>query len=336
MKKYSLAFVLLVTISLIFLVKNKKEYYKTTGLAQGTTYNVIYSTNKKIDLADSIGNILDWFDQSLSSYKPISVISKINNNENIKTDTLFNYVFELSKEIYQLTDGAFDITVAPLVNAWGFGRKNNVMPKKEKIDSILEFVGLEKVDLMNSEIIKDDPRIQLDVNAIAQGYSVDVIAAYLDQWGIKDYLVEVGGEVKSKGKNQNEVLWRVGVERPTENNDMDDRPLKAVVNLNNMSLATSGNYRKFYEKDGVKFVHTINPKTGQTIQSNLLSTSVLTSDCAKADALATAFMVLGLEKSKTLVQNLDDVDAYFIYSDVSGNFAEWATTGFEDVMESYE
>jgi len=331
MKKYILAIIVLSLLIIGFLLKNKKEtYFKISGYAQGTTYSVIYGTINDIDLSDSIENILKSFDQTFSSYIPNSIISRINRNDPlVTTNEMFDYVFNLSKEINEKTKGAFDITVAPLVNAWGFGWKNKITPDQKVIDSLLQIIGMEKVDLKNGRIIKQDERIQIDVNAIAQGYSVDVIADFLNNLGIKNYLIEVGGEMRGKGTKQNGNFWRIGVERPTEDNDIDNRPVQTIMELNNTSLATSGNYRKFYEKDGVKFVHTIDPATGYTVQSTLLSASVISKECARADALATGFMVLGLEKSIEIVNNMKDIEAYFIYSDSSGVFKVWATPGFD-------
>ena len=334
MKKYFFPLLVLVLVTAGFFFRSHDACHKTSGQAQGTTYSVVYFAPANMYLDDTIQKILQYFDKSLSSYIGNSIISRINSNDTlVQTDELFNDVFILSKDIFRLSDGAFDITVAPLVNAWGFGWKKNKFPDKHVIDSIMEFVGMDKVKLDKNRIIKTDPRVQIDVNAVAQGYSVDIIARFLEKEGIGNYLVEVGGEVKCKGTKEKNKPWRIGIEKPDENNDIYDRPLQATVKLKNKSLATSGNYRKFYEKNGVKFVHTINPKTGKTIQSNLLSASVIADDCAKADALATTFMVLGLEKSTELVKTLPDIEVYFIYSDEKGAFKTWSTTGFQNLVE---
>jgi FAD:protein FMN transferase len=335
MKKFVFPFILLVILAVwLFFKKSPMEYYKVSGNAQGTTYSVIYGSSKKLDLSDSIARILEDFDLTFSSYVPHSLISKINNTgDPMEVDPTFQYVYKLSAEINKLTWGAFDLTVAPLVNAWGFGWKNNQMPGQEKLDSLLQIIGMDKISLADGKLHKKDPRVQIDVNAVAQGYSVDVVAEYLESLGIENYLVEIGGELRGRGKKQNGHLWKIGIERPTENNDLSNRPLQATIELEDMSMATSGNYRKFYEKDGAKIVHTIDPKTGRSIQSNLLSATVLTAKCAKADALATGFMVLGLDKSISLADSLTDVDAYFIYSDSSGNFHEWASEGFLTLLQ---
>ena len=334
MKKYWLAVIVLIIIAIGYIFKYSRiKYYQIYGEAQGTYYMVKFGTSKDIDLAPQIKNVLDQFDQSLSTYKTNSIISGINTNDtSIVPDEKLTYVFVLSREIYELTDGAFDITVAPLVNAYGFGWKEEKLPSIKDVDSIMKFIGMNKVSLSDGKIYKDDPRIQLDVNAIAQGYSVDLLAEFLDQQGIQDYLIDVGGELKALGKNQNGQYWAVGVEKPLENTGFSDRQVEVKIGLNNMALATSGNYRKFYEKNGIKYVHTINPVNGQMVQSNLLSVTVLNKECARADALATSFMVLGLEKSKSLLAKLKDTEAFFIYTDENGEFKEWYTSGFKSLV----
>lgn len=335
MKKFIFPLLVLIILAGWYFYKsNKTEYYKVSGEAQGTTYSIIYGAKNGLDLSQPIAVLLDSFDQTFSSYIPQSIISRINNNDpKVETNKLFNYILTLSKDINEQTQGAFDLTVAPLVNAWGFGWKNNDYPDQQEIDSILQFVGMDKIKVEGVKVEKSDPRVQIDVNAIAQGYSVDVVADFLEDKGIINYLVEIGGELKTSGKKANGSIWRIGIERPTENNDMGNRPIQAAVELDHRSLATSGNYRKFYEKNGMKIVHTINPKTGKTIQSNLLSATVLTDECATADALATSFMVLGVDGSIELLKTMSDVDAYFIYSDSTGNFMEWASEGFDKLLE---
>ena len=335
MKKYTLSIILLVILIAGYILKSQKlNYYKIQGYAQGTTYSIIYGTKNNADYTDSVKNILHRFDQVFSSYITSSLISKINRNDTAAVpDKKFVYIFNLSKEINAQSQGAFDITVAPLVNAWGFGWEKKKDVDQHTIDSIMEFVGMNKVHLENGRIVKSDPRLQLDVNAIAQGYSVDIIAEFFNRIGVNNYMVEVGGELRASGTKQNNSHWKIGIEKPGEHNEIKNRPLKASVELKDNSLATSGNYRKFYEKDGMKFVHTINPKTGKTIKSNLLSVSVMTPECARADALATTFMVLGVEEGIKLAENLDGVDVYFIYSDENGNYKEWMTNGFKKVLK---
>jgi thiamine biosynthesis lipoprotein len=264
----------------------------------------------------AIDSLLKEIDSSMSTYLPISFISRINNNDSsVLVDQYFIDVFNKSIEVSEKTDGLFDVTVAPLVNSWGFGYTKKATLDNNKIDSLLQLVGYKFVKLEGNKIIKAKPEVKLDFNAIAQGYSVDVLANYLESKGIENYLVELGGELKAKGKKEQEN-WKVGIDKPGEKASTE-RKLEAVINLNNKALATSGNYRKFYEENGQKFSHIINPKTGYPAKQNLLSATVIADDGITADAYATAFMVMGLNKS---IQFLEDnkhlqLEVYFIYDD---------------------
>ena len=316
--------------------KLKTTYISFGGFTQGTTYHITYESIDSIDYKDEIEYLLTEFDTSLSNYNPQSVISKINRNELDKTDMYLNVVLQKAEEVYKSTNGAFDITVAPLVNAWGFGFKNKEKMSDAKVDSILNFIGFDKISIKDSIIIKHDPRIMLDMNAIAQGHSVDVIADFLEQKGITNYLVEIGGEVKTKGLNSKGKTWKIGIDKPFDNNFVPGENLQAIIKLTNKSLATSGNYRKFYERNGVKYSHTINPKTGYPVTHPLLSATVIANDCMTADAYATAFMVMGLEKASKLVEKLPDIEAYFIYCDENGNYQGKATPAIQELIEEVE
>jgi thiamine biosynthesis lipoprotein len=282
---------------------------------------VKYSSPDTVNFKKEIEAILADIDTSMSTYNKQSVISRINNNQDkVKVDRYFKEVFEAAMKISKKTDGAFDITVGPLVNAWGFGQGEIRQIDSAIVDSIKEFVGYEKVRLKNGEIYKDDKRLKLNMNAIAQGYTVDVLAEFLDEKGIKNYLVEVGGEVRTKGISPSGRKWRIGIDKPVDSNYVAGQNLQAIVEIQNRALATSGNYRNFYIKDGVKYAHTIDPISGYPVTHKLLSASVFASDCVTADAYATAFMVMGKKKSQKLVERLKNIDAYFIYSDEEGNF----------------
>jgi thiamine biosynthesis lipoprotein len=313
--------------------KPKTTYISFGGFTQGTTYHVTYESIDSIYYKDEIEYLLAEFDTSLSTYNFHSVISKINRNESDKTDKYLNMVLQKAEEVFKLTNGAFDITVAPLVNAWGFGFKNKEEMSDAKVDSILDFIGFDKISIKDSIIIKCDPRIMLDMNAIAQGYSVDVIADFIEQKGITNYLVEIGGEVKTKGLNSKGKEWKIGIDKPFDNNFIPGENLQAIIKLTNKSLATSGNYRKFYERNGVKYSHTINPKTGYPVTHPLLSATVIANDCMTADAYATAFMVMGLEKASKLVEKLPNIEAYFIYSDENGDYQGKATPAIQELIE---
>jgi len=312
---------------------NPKKYYKIRGFAQGTTYSIIYQGNK--DFESEINELLHQFDNSLSTYKDSSIITRINKNEeNVETDVLFKEFMEKSREVYQKSNGYFDITIAPMVNAYGFGFSKKAEVDSALIDSIMVFVGMDKVDFINGKIVKSDPRIMLDGNAIAQGQSVDFIARFLENQGITNYLVEIGGEVNAKGINDRAETWRVGIDKPVENSDEYSRSLQAIVHLKNKSLATSGNYRKFYEKDGVKYGHSINPKTGYPAMHSILSATIVANDCITADAYATTCMVIGLEKSKTLFSTMKELDAYLVYSNSDdGSYKVFMTEGMKGMLE---
>lgn len=307
------------------------EYQIIHGETQGTSYNITYQSSQ--NLQEDIDALLHQFDLSLSTYEPASIISRINRNESdVQLDTWFTEVFNESKRIYELTDGTFDITVAPIVNALGFGYTAAAVVDSLLIDSLLHFVGMEKVQIRSGQLVKEIPEVLLDVNAIAQGYSVDVVAKFLDEKNIKNYLVEIGGELKCKGLNPKSSNWKIGIDRPVEGNMVPGENMQAVVTVKGKSLATSGNYRKFYEKDGVKYAHSIDPKTGYPVLSRLLSTTIITDECVTADAIATACMVMGLEKSKAFLESQSEVEAYLIYNDEEGRFNIYATKGMKDYI----
>jgi len=313
--------------------KSSEKYIGFGGFTQGTTYQIIYESVDSSHFKAEIEYLLANFDSSLSTYNKLSVISKINRNESDKIDQYLRTVLEKSEEVYNITGGSFDITIAPLSNAWGFGFKNKENMTKEKVDSILDFIGFELIAYTDSTITKSDSRIMLDMNAIAQGYSVDVVADFLEEKGITNYLVEIGGELKTKGYNKEGKEWRIGIDKPIDNNNIPGDNLQAIIKLSNKSLATSGNYRKFYEEDGVKYSHTIDPKTGYSVNHPLLSTTVITDDCITADAYATAFMVIGLDKAYELALQLENLEAYFIYSDKNGNYQVKSTPGMIGLID---
>ena len=312
--------------------ENNIPIIKFTGEAQGTYYAVTYFDTNRRNFQSEIDSLLNAFDQSVSVWVPNSVISKVNRNDTlVELDFYFTDIFNLSKEIHSSTAGAFDPTVGPLVNAWGFGFTDRMKVDQNIVDSLRPLVNFHKVKIAENKVIKEDSRIQFDFNAIAQGYSVDLVGKLLESKGIENYLIDIGGEVLVRGKKPNDDLWKVGIEKPKDNASYGEG-LQAIVKLENKAMATSGNYRKFYEENGIKYSHTIDPKTGYPVQHSLLSVSVLADDCATADAYATAFMVLGLEKSKTLLSELRHPDAYFIYSDEHGNLKTFFTRGFIDIL----
>lgn len=314
-----------------------KKEVKITGYAQGTTYNIVYISEDGINHQRSIDSLLIEIDNSMSTYQKNSLISKWNKSKDgdkIKFDENFVQVYNISEEVYHQTGGLFDPTVAPLVNAWGFGFEKESEVTQEIIDSTLILVGFDKLISPHGPskfVVKINPQIKLDFNAVAQGYTVDVLGELLEKKGINNYLVEVGGELRAKGNNIKDTLWRVGIDKPLPN--LKEREIEAIVSLDNLSLATSGNYRKFYEKDGKKYSHTINPKTGYPVEHNLLSATVIAKDCAYADAYATAFMVMGLDESKEFLAIHKQLMALLIFSDENGDLQTFTTNNLTKYIE---
>jgi thiamine biosynthesis lipoprotein len=312
----------------------KNPYANFTGFAQGTTYNITYENENNLDpyeTRQNVEKILEGFDMSLSLYKDSSIISKVNRNEEVILDSFFINVFSKSVKICEMTGGVFDITVGPLVNAWGFGPDAIKNFTESKRDSLMRLVGIEKVTISNRRIVKKNPGMRLDFNAIAQGYSVDVICNYFDRQGIKNYLVEIGGEVRVKGTKAG-AMWRIGIDKPEDNNMSPGQTLEAIILLKDKALATSGNYRKFYIEDGVKYSHTIDPKTGYPVKNTLLSATIIAADCALADGIATACMVMGKENAIEFLKQYPQFDGYLIYSDENGNFQTWISDNIKDFI----
>ncbi|MDX2248690.1 MAG: FAD:protein FMN transferase [Bacteroidia bacterium] len=308
-----------------------------SGPAQGTSYSIVCIDPVGRDFQTAIDSIFAVIDQSLSTYQPNSTISRFNREDSLVTDDLhFREMLSQSDKVYQLTGGLFDPTVMPLVRAWGFGPEKVPEMRMANLDSIKKLVGFPQVVFDSEEpslIRKKQPGVQLDFNAIAQGYTVDVLADFLEKEGIYHYMIEIGGEVRAKGKNPEGKLWTLGIEQPLEIEGIS--VMSAIVNLNNRALATSGNYRKFYIKDGVKYAHTIDPFSGYPVNHTLLSASVLAETCATADAYATAFMVMGFERAwKFLEENPElGLEAYFISSSKGEGWEIRMTEGMERVVE---
>ena len=324
------------TLSLIFLYTltlcAQQEPIKLEGQAQGTTYHITYFDTANRNLHPEIENILSDFDKSVSTYIPTSIISRINANEKeVIIDRYFIACFNKAKEVWKNTNGAFDPTVYPLVNAWGFGPGKKQKIEKTKIDSILKIVGFQLIKIKGNKVIKKDPRVSLDFNAFAQGYSVDIVSEFLNSKGIHSYIVEIGGEVYAKGKKPNGDNWKIGIEKPIDNKESSN-DLKAIVTLENLAIATSGNYRRFVLENGVKYHHHLDPKTGYPTKNNLLSASVFAKECISSDANATGILVMGLEKAKEFLALHTELQAYLIYSDDKGNYQVYETPGVKNIV----
>lgn len=302
------------------------------GEIQGTYYAVTYFENDSVSYQREIDSLLKDFDNTASLWVENSIISRVNRNESdVVLNDHFIELFELSKKVSENTGGAFDITVGPLISAWGFGFSDRIKVDKYIVDSLLPLINFKVVSLSEGKIIKDNPGIKFDFNAIAQGYSVDLVAGFLQSKGINNYIVDIGGEVVANGNKPDGSLWKVGIEKPTETKD-SERTLKAIVSLENKSLATSGSYRKYYEEDGVRYSHTINPKTGYPVTHSLLSVSVLAENTTIADAYATAFMVMGFEESIKFLEGNQELEAYFIYSE-KDILKTYCTKGLQEILK---
>ena len=329
---WQLPFLTLLIVGTILIIRQQQvtPYQKNSGLIFGTTYNITYQHGD--DLHKDILAQLKEVDATLSMFNEKSVITRVNSNQHPELTHMFMEVFNEAQQISKETGGAFDITVGPLVNAWGFGFKHEQMPDEHAVDSLMALVGYQKVKSDGKKIIKKDPRITLDCSAIAKGYGVDVVARLLDKEGVKNYLIEIGGEVITKGISEKRLPWKIGVTKPTDDPLVDGNELQTVLNVTDKAMATSGNYRNFYYKGKRKYAHTIDPKTGYPVQHNILSATVLTNCCMKADAYATAFMVMGLEKAQKVLEKHPELMVYFIY-DKNGQNAVWYSPSLKEKIQ---
>ena len=344
-KKYwQLLFLLFLIVGTVLIIRQQQgmPYQKDNGFIFGTVYSITYQYDK--NLKQEIEAELKKVDNALSMFNPQSVISKINKGDvsipQTEEGRMFEEVVALALTISKETGGAFDITVAPLVNAWGFGFKSGTHPTPQQVDSLRQLIGYERIaydarqHTISNKSYKTKPaapkasanghtNLQLDCSAIAKGYGSDVVARLLNKKGVKNYMVEIGGEVVTSGINEKRVPWRIGVTKPTDDTLNVSNELQTVLNVTDRAMATSGNYRNFYYKGGKKYAHTIDPKTGYPVQHNILSATVLASNCATADAYATSFMVLGLDEAKRILENHPELMAYLIYTDAKGDYAVW-------------
>lgn len=308
--------------------KGNYTYFQNSGEIFHTSYHIKYAYERSLE--NEIMAELERFEQSLNPFRENTVITKINNNIPVKPDSLFMEVFDKAMEVSRMSEGKFDITVSPLINAWGFGFKNMDSITPEIIDSLKEFVGYDKIRIdSEGNVIKSDPRVQLNTSAISKGYSCDLVARLFDSYGIENYMVEIGGEVVAKGVNDKGVCWRIGLDKPVDDNTGMQHELQTILSLCDKSLATSGNYRNYYLKNGKKYAHTIDPQTGYPSEQNILGATVIAEDCMTADAYATAFMASGLEKSKEIAQKIPGLHYYFIYVKPDSTLDVAYSKGFE-------
>ena len=316
--KVNLLLFLLLFVATCWIINRNRPsqmpYQRNSGFIFGTIYNVTYQHDK--DIQKDIEQVLHHFDGSLSMFNDTSVISRINRGEDLSADRLLKRVFLRSMQISQATGGAFDITCAPLVNAWGFGFKKGLFPDSAQVDSLLQFVGYRKIRLTPADKIeKTEPRTMLDCSAIAKGYAVDIVADYLQSQGIRNFMVDIGGEVVVRGVNPHHKLWHIGINKPEEDSLSLTSSMQSVLAITDAGIATSGNYRNYYYRDGVRYAHTIDPRIGYPVQHSILSSTVVAKDCMTADAYATAFMVMGFDEARRFVESHDSIDVCFIYLD---------------------
>jgi Membrane-associated lipoprotein involved in thiamine biosynthesis len=326
MRKNTLLFISLNLILILVFVRcsnpKNNNYLTIDGFAQGSTFHIVYqSHNTNLNISDSLNSYFNAINKSLSGYDSTSIISKINRGENPPLDSLFIECFNISKEIYIKTDSLFDISAAPLFDMWGFGFKEKETITQAKIDSVLNFVGMDKLSIIydsttnSSYLHKEDKRMKVNFNAIAQGYTCDFIGKKFNEMGIENYLLEVGGEILCKGVNSRGKRWSIGIDKPFDGNNIQGGDIQEVIEITNKGVVTSGNYRKFYVENGEKFSHTINPKTGYPVKHNLLSATVIAPTSSIADAYATYLMVIGLEKAKAFISNNKEINALLIYDE---------------------
>lgn len=330
---WQLPFLMLLIVGTVLIISHQQStpYRQANDFVFGTTYKIVYQCDS--DLTASIRQELMRVDYSLSPFNKESVITAVNQNREVMLDPYFVEVFNKAMEISRETKGAFDITVAPLVNAWGFGFKHEQMPTKRQVDSLRQIIGYQKVALKNGKVVKQDPRMMLDCSAIAKGFGVDAVARLLRDRGVQNFMVEIGGEVVTCGVNAQRLPWRVGVVKPSEDSLSTGHELQTILNVTDKAMATSGNYRNFYYKNGRRYAHTIDPKTGYPVQHSLLSATVLAASCTVADAYATSFMVMGLDNARQLLEHHPELMAYLIYDDGKGGIAVWFSPSLRHKIE---
>lgn len=330
-KKWHLPFLLFLIVGTVIIWRQNHPapapYQQKEGSIFGTVYHVKYQS--ETILGNEIAETLKAVDRSLSMFNKESVLSRLNNNETTQADSLVRMVFRQSQQISRATGGAFDITVGPLVNAWGFGFKSGELPDSAQVDSLRQFVGWNSVSMdEEGRLHKADERMVLDCGAVAKGFGVDCVASMFREHGVKNFMIEIGGEIVVSGNSPKGKPWNIGISVPSET-DYDQT--QNVIQITDAALATSGNYRNFYvTEDGRKLAHTIDPRTGYPVQHSVLSATVVAPTCAMADAFATSFMVLGIDGAKKVLEEHKELKAYLIYSGENGRLDVWTSPNWEE------
>ncbi len=331
---WNIPVLVILTVAAIYILRHKSlsqvPYQSEEGAIFGTVYHVKYQYGSSLqaDILDRLHAV----DSSLSMFNKQSTVSRINSGESMQADSLLEMVFQFSTSISEATGGAFDVTVAPLVNAWGFGFKHGQWPDSTTVDSLRQFVGWRKVSIQDHQVHKQDPRMVLDFSAVAKGFGVDQVASLLRSRGIENFMVEIGGEIVSHGQNPKGEAWRIGINKPDEDSTSTSNELQDIIELHDCAIATSGNYRNYYMHDGKRVAHTIDPHSGYPVQHSILSSTVMAPTCAMADGFATAFMVLGLDSAQAVLRKHPELQAYFILSTPEGKYATWCTPGIEKLL----
>lgn len=328
-----LAIIGVIGIIAVFTIKPERErWINNSGIIWNTEYNIKYCHHT--NLSDSIISVLRKVELSVSPFNKKSRITAINENRSDTLDVYLSRLYDKSVEINRESGGAFDPTVSPLVNLWGFGYKKTDKPSQQAIDSILAFVGINKTDKKGNVLIKSDDRITFNFSAIAKGMGCDEVGKMLERNGVTDYIVEIGGEITAKGHNPKGQKWRISIDKPINANDTVIHHSAGIIEITDCGIATSGNYRNYHtDSAGNKVAHTINPHTGMPEQSDVLSATVIAPDCMTADAYATTFMVLGLEKSKKLLDKHPEISAMLITSDNGNSFKIWESDNFPKMQQ---
>ena len=324
-------FILVVGFAMLASCGKQPRKIVLQGLAQGSYYAVTYYDDQGRNFQHGIDSIFHAVDMSVNLWVDSSVISKVNRNEEVVLDQIFIDNFNIAQEAAKLSDGYFDPTISPIVAAWGFSYKRGDSITPQLIDSLKPLVDYRKVRIENGKIVKENPIMTLDFNAVAQGYTSDLIAGFLESQGIKNYLVDTGGEIMAKGEKPNGKPWVVGIEKPAENMD-SEQVVQTRIALRDKGLVTSGSTRKYVERDGKRYSHSINPKTGYPVEHNVLSVTVLAKNSVWADALASICMVMGLEQSLPLIESLEGVEAYYIFMNNDNEFETFSTEGFKELL----
>ena len=328
MRKYILI------ISALLLISCKEQPKKTnySGITQGSYFSITYYDEGGRTFESEFDSIFDTVENSVSLWDENSIIRKVNRNEDVVVDKVFRDNFEWAKKASEFSDGAFDATIGPLVAAWGFHYKKEMEMTPAMVDSIRQLVDFKKIEIIDNKIVKAKPNMTLDFNAVAQGYTADLIGTFLEEKGVTNYLVDVGGEIMARGGKPNGENWIIGIEKPSENYD-SERNVQLKITLKDKGIVTSGNYRKYIEKDGVRYSHSIDPKTGYPVPQNLLSATVIADNATWADCLASICMIVGKDKALQMLEDNADIEGYLIFVDEDGTIKTTSTSGFKEYIK---